>query len=132
MTSSGDDKPAAPVPQGTIQIDALTDVQLIDQLASESSESEAPVAVSKPPPLPKKKPAPIGRTIGLTLLAAIVGGSLAFAAVHYLFPSPPVAAPVAPVVAPPASAPPTTAPAVRRVTLDDEPIVIRTSAPPPS
>lgn len=131
MTSSGDDEREPPA-NGTIQVDALTDVQLVDDVLAasrareeeEETSGDAP-ATSLPPPLPRKppttEPAPSnnGRAIALTLLAAIVGAGLAFAAVHYLFPSP--------TAAPTVSAPPpytaATSATPHRVTLDDELVI---------
>ncbi len=89
----------------TIQIDALTDVQLV------AIEHDVEAVSAAPPPLPRRPTGPSrARVIGLTALASFTGLALALLAVHFLFP----------ILFP---APPP-APTVRRVTLDEE-LVIR-------
>jgi len=77
-------------PHRTIQIDALTDVQLIDD-ALERAEGHA-----APPPLPRPPRTSRGRAIGLTMLAVVLGVAFALGVVRFLFPAPPPAS-VAPV-----------------------------------
>jgi hypothetical protein len=132
MVPSGDEKSEEPASNRTIQVDALSDVQLVDSVESSTDEQVDSPAVSAPPPLPRKRPPmPMSRILGLTLLAIVAGGGLGFVAIHFLFPAPPPASVVAPTptVAPPPSEPPR----VRRVVLGDDE-VIRVSAPasPPS
>jgi hypothetical protein len=111
----------------TIQIDALTDVQLVDQVADgdDGESDEAPVAVSAPPPLPPKRtvePRSTGRTVMLTLVAVAAGGLFAFAIVHFvLTPAPPPA---------PAEVAAPETPRVHRVQLDEE-LVIHAPSPDP-
>lgn len=106
----------------TIQIDALTDVELVDHHAAEdddgSNAGEAAVVGRAPPPLPPKQRSPL-KVAGLTIVAVVTGALCALGIVHFLLPS------SAPTTAgtPPSDAP---APAVRRVQLDDE-LVIRTA-----
>lgn len=95
----------------TIQIDALTDVQLVP------TEHDVESVSAAPPPLPRRTPAPSrARVIGLIALASLAGLVLALLAVHFLFPT------IFP-APPPASAPPASAPTVRRVTLDEELVI---------
>lgn len=112
----------------TIQIDALTDVELVDSHGDEPEED--PLPSRAPPPLPRKQAASPMRTVGLTLLAITAGAMFALAVVHFVFPSPPppvaAASPTTPASAPEPVAP---APrAMRQLRLDDE-FVIRSSEP---
>lgn len=140
-----EDEPDAPQPAAanrTIQIDALTDVQLVDQVADEDGATDEGAApnVSAPPPLPRKQaeaPRSNGRALALTFVAVLAGGFLAFLAVHYLMPARPAPTQAA---APPftaatvASPPPTTVTPseppseVRHVQIDEE-MVIRAADP---
>ena len=91
----------------TIQIDALTDVQLVP------TEHDVESVSAAPPPLPRRPTGPSrARVIGLTALASLTGLALALLAVHFVFP----------ILFP--APPPAAAPTVRRVTLDEE-LVIR-------
>jgi hypothetical protein len=114
----GDDEPKAPggAANRTIQIDALTDVQLVDDHPDE------PVVSRAPPPLPPKQaPGPSrARAFALTGLALVLGVVAALGVVHFLLPAPPAA------TAPAPTAPSTGA--VRRVQMDDE-FVIRAADP---
>lgn len=126
--SDEQDKRGAPGNR-TIQVDALTDVELIENAAlreavSSDESEEGPAAA--PPPLPPRSSlagAPAATpakkagvpwiAIGLTV---VITGVLGAAAAHFLVPS---AAP-----APPAASPPPPATEVRRViTLDDELVI---------
>ncbi len=113
----------------TIQVDALTDVQLIDQAAdADDSESEDAVGAGRaPPPLPPKRTAPrsTGRTVLLTLFAVMAGGLFAFAVVRFVSEPAPTSAPTPPSTA---IAAPAEAPHVHRVQLDEE-LVIHAPSP---
>jgi hypothetical protein len=114
----------------TIQIDALTDVQLVDAASESDVEGDAETSSAAPPPLPPKRAAEPagpsrGRAIGLTLVAVVLGTAFALAIVHFVFPTPPP--PAATTVTAATVASPPTPPAsttVRRVQLDEE-LVIR-------
>lgn len=127
----GDDERKAP--NRTIQIDALTDVQLIENAAE---------GASVPPPLPRRataaEPPPRSgaRTLGLTLVAVIAGGAFAYLVMHVLMPQAPPAPPH-PTVTPSTIATPVPAPAtpdpeapaaVHRVQIDEE-LVIHAADP---
>lgn len=107
----------------TVQVDALADVELVDNDPEEGAEppSEAPV-VSMPPPLPKRpQRSPVVMGLGFVGVVVVMGGLGALGA-HFLVPA--AASPTPPVVAPVAAAPPAAAeapaPEVRHVRLDDE------------
>jgi len=91
----------------TIQIDALTDVQLV------ATEHDVETVSAAPPPLPRRASGPSrARVIVLTAIASLAGLAVALLAVHYLFP-----------MLFPAPAP-ASVPTVHRVQLDEE-LVIR-------
>ena len=126
----GNDEDAAPRGEPanqTIQVDALTDVQLVEH---GEDGNDAGVVSRAPPPLPQKRSAEPSRArvIALMLVAVAAGTAIALGLVHFLLPSAPppttFAAPTT-VTAPPPSAPP---PTLRHVRLDDE-LVIRAGAP---
>lgn len=131
------DKRAAPGNR-TMQIDALPDIELIDNaVADAKARTEAGASIA-PPPLPPRagRPGVPWLVIGVTVL--VTGGLGALGA--YLFvpaaaPAPPVpAAAAAPPEAAPTEAAPTEAPGgeapteVNRVTLEDE-VLIGIEAP---
>jgi hypothetical protein len=94
-------------PNRTIQIDALTDVQLVED-AIERAQAQVSAA---PPPLPSRRapqsPEPSqGRKIGLMLIAIVAGLGFAFGVIHFLFP-----------------APTPQPPPVRQIRLDDELVI---------
>ncbi len=128
----GDDERKGPGAAGnpTIQIDALTDVQLIDHAADAGGAGDDVPAVSVPPPLPRRtSPAPRSnaRALGLTLLAVIAGLAFAFFVMEVLLPAtPPVPASAA---SPPTSSPPPPSSVVRRVDLDEELVIHAGSGP---
>lgn len=86
-------------PNRTIQIDALTDVQLVDH-------HEELVVSRRPPPLPPRKP-----NLLVLALVVVVTGLLGAVAAHFLLPE------VAPAPAPSAVDPP--AEVIREVPLDE-------------
>ena len=124
----GTDEDAAPRGEPanqTIQVDALTDVQLVEH------DEDMGVVSRAPPPLPPKRSAEPSRArvFALLVVAVAAGTAIALGLVHFLLPSAPAptatfAAPTT-VAAPPPSAPP---PTIRHVRLDDE-LVIRAGAP---
>jgi hypothetical protein len=127
--SDEEDKRLAPGNR-TIQVDALTDVELIESAAAEAAAAEegAPAA---PPPLPPRTSLPAAKPeakpAGVPWLAiaitVVVTGTLGALGAHFLVPA--AAPPETPT--PPAATPAPTAPAapaeVRRVTLEDEVII---------
>jgi hypothetical protein len=118
-----EDEDRKPVGNRTIQIDALTDVELVDHHRPDAAadDDEAPIAGRAPPPLPRKAPRPpsLARNIGLTVIALATGVVFALGVVHFLFPSVPTTA---------ATTAPPTGPEVRHLQLDEE-LVIRADEP---
>lgn len=113
--------PAAGHPNRTMQIDALTDVQLVDNAddaAEPDAEEAAPVPGRAPPPLPpSKKRSPAAMVGGFALVVVVTGGLGALGA-HFLVPPAAAPAPVAVASPPPPAAEPE--PEMRHVRLDDE------------
>lgn len=103
-----DDEESVPraAPNRTIQIDALTDVQLVD------NEEDAPLISRAPPPLPPRKPPSVWLMGGVVVITGVLGALGA----HFLIPSAPVSAP------PPPAAP--AEEAVRHVPLGEDFVIL--------
>jgi hypothetical protein len=111
------DSDAPPPSSQTIQVDALSDVELLDQ----GAEPGEPPNVSSPPPLPRKpKGASSARRAVELLAVVIVTGALGAVGAHFVAPSAPAPAPPPPAAAPP----PVIEPEINHVILD-EGLVIR-------
>lgn len=105
-----DDEESVPraAPNRTIQIDALTDVQLVD------NEEEAPLISRAPPPLPPRKPPSVWVLGGVVVITGVLGALGA----HFLIPPAPVAVPAAPPPAEPAEE------AIRHVPLSEDFVIL--------
>ncbi len=113
-----DDEESVPraAPNRTIQIDALTDVQLVD------NEEDAPLISRAPPPLPPRKPPSLWLLGGVVVITGVLGALGA----HFLIPSAPVSVP-----APPPAEPAEPAEeAVRHVPLGEDFVILAGPAEP--
>lgn len=115
----------------TIQVDALTDVELLEN-AEGRDDAEPAAEGAAPPPLPPrtslKATPPATKPAGIPWLAiavtVVITGGLGALGAHFLVPAPAAPAAPAPAAAPtPAPEPPAPPAEVRRVTLDDEVII---------
>jgi hypothetical protein len=106
-----DDEESVPraAPNRTIQIDALTDVQLVD------NEEDAPLISRAPPPLPPRKPPSVWLLGGVVVITGVLGALGA----HFLIPSAPVSAPP-----PPAEPAAPAEEAVRHVPLGEDFVIL--------
>ncbi len=117
----------------TIQIDALTDVEIVDHGTDEGGEeggedeAAAPQVGRAPPPLPPKEGASpsMGKIVGLAFIALVVG-ALGVLAAHFAFPPAAPTAPPAVAAAPPEASAPAS---VRQVHMAEE-LVIRADEEP--
>lgn len=112
-----DDDEGAPkaAPNRTIQIDALTDVQLVD-----NEEDEAPLISRAPPPLPPRKPPSLWLLGGVVVITGVLGALGA----HFLIPSAPVSVPP-----PPAEPAEPAEEAVRHVPLGEDFVILASPEP---